>query len=170
MKLPKPVFLLEEYGVYGFNLGSAWLLGMPYPPEARDFWTKMEAAGVDSVVCLTDDEAAYNPGPLKVLSAAGLSESSGSFTKEEGEAEALRYTDIARRMAQAIQAGQSVAAHCKGGTGRTGTIIGATLLEMGYPLLDVLQGLEEANALRNRGDHGWPESAWQMTLLESFSS
>jgi hypothetical protein len=175
MKLGKPEYILERYGVYGFELeNGARILGMPYPSEELDYWESMKDVGIDAVICLTEDKPMYGSSPLQILASCALSDKSGSFydneqKQEEAGEEARRYRDLARQTAEALREGKSVAAHCKGGTGRTGTLIGAALLELGFSLESVLTALEQANSLRRRGDHGWPESPWQMDFLKTYS-
>lgn len=174
MELKKPEYILERYGVYGFELANgARILGMPYPSAELDYWESMKDVGIDAVICLTEDKPMYGSSPLQILASCALSDKSGGFydngqTREEGREEALRYRDLARKAAEALREGKSVAAHCQGGTGRTGTLIGAALLELGLPLDSVLAALEQANSLRKRGDHGWPESPWQMDFLRNY--
>ncbi|MCX6100910.1 MAG: tyrosine-protein phosphatase [Candidatus Bipolaricaulota bacterium] len=65
----------------------------------------------------------------------------------------------------ALRRGDGVVVHCAGGTGRTGTVIGATLVALGIPAEDAVAHLQSVNKLRGRS---WPESPWQQELLHRF--
>ena len=67
-----------------------------------------------------------------------------------------------------IKRGEAVVIHCQGGTGRTGTILGATLRQLGYGWKPVHEAMMEVNQLRGRHGRGWPESSWQESLVRDW--
>ena len=54
----------------------------------------------------------------------------------------------------------------RGGTGRTGTVIGCVLRVLGRPAPQVICYLDDLN--KARGKLGWPEAKWQAELVERF--
>ena len=166
--LPRPAIYLKDHKVYGFKLGNQYLLGMPHPGEDMSLWSDLQALGVDFILCLTDDKALYDPSPLKLLDSAALSDKSGSLGASDLEKEENLYRRLVSETVGKMKKGASVVSHCQGGTGRTGTIMAAVLIELGYPLDQVLDSFDEINILRRRGDHGWPESSWQKELILNY--
>jgi protein-tyrosine phosphatase len=63
----------------------------------------------------------------------------------------------------ALSRGEGVVVHCAGGTGRTGTVIGATLAVLGVPVSEAIRHLQLVHEARGRS---WPESSWQQDVLE----
>ena len=53
-----------------------------------------------------------------------------------------------------------------GGRGRTGTVIGATLVRLGHDPETVVAHLNRLAVARGR--RGWPESPWQAEVLHSL--
>jgi hypothetical protein len=53
--------------------------------------------------------------------------------------------------------------HSAGGTGRTGCILGCTLVSLGYAPSDVIAYLDDLH--RTRGQ-SWPESPWQAEVVQ----
>jgi protein-tyrosine phosphatase len=64
---------------------------------------------------------------------------------------------------QKLDAGEGVIVHCAGGTGRTGTVLGAVLKRQGVPDADVLDFLKRVNQLRGKN---WPEAEWQWQVVQ----
>lgn len=77
--------------------------------------------------------------------------------------EALVVTEAASAVQSLLAQGHGVLVHCLGGTGRTGTVIGAVLVADGHPVADVAEWLDQVH--RRRGKPGWPESPWQREAL-----
>lgn len=65
-----------------------------------------------------------------------------------------------------LRASNGVAVHCHGGTGRTGTVIGAVLVRLGHDPEEVCDWLHQVHVARGRD--GWPESDWQQSVLRGF--
>ncbi len=58
--------------------------------------------------------------------------------------------------------------HCHGGTGRTGTVLGCVLRELGVQAAEVIDFLDRVH--KARGKPGWPESSWQRELVEHWKT
>jgi len=54
-----------------------------------------------------------------------------------------------------IDAGKGIVVHCMGGIGRTGTVLGCVLRELGFRAEEIVVYLDRINRLR--GVKGWPE-------------
>ncbi len=65
-----------------------------------------------------------------------------------------------------IDAGEGVVVHCMGGIGRTGTVIGCVLRDLGFSADEVVGYLDRIN--RSRGLRGWPEPAWQAEMVWKY--
>lgn len=72
-------------------------------------------------------------------------------------------TAAASTVRDLLDAGEGVLVHCLGGTGRTGTVIGAVLRSYGMPVDEITLWLDSVHKLR--GQQGWPESPWQSQAL-----
>ena len=65
-----------------------------------------------------------------------------------------------------LNLGEGVVVHCVGGRGRTGTVLGCVLRELGYGeklVLDYLNSLH-----KQRGKTGWPEAPWQGEIVQKW--
>jgi len=67
---------------------------------------------------------------------------------------------------EALAHGEGVVVHCAGGRGRTGTVLGATLVSLGFAPAEVVAHLDLVH--KARGTSGWPESPWQSAILQRF--
>jgi protein-tyrosine phosphatase len=56
--------------------------------------------------------------------------------------------------------------HCVGGRGRTGTVLGCVLRELGHSPGEVVDFLDRVH--KARGKAGWPESPWQGQLVRDW--
>jgi protein-tyrosine phosphatase len=83
-------------------------------------------------------------------------------------AERAELAAAAGQVARLVVDGVGVAVHCRAGIGRTGTVIGAVLVSLGYPSADVAAWLDAVQ--RARGCPGWPESPWQLDSLDILNS
>jgi protein-tyrosine phosphatase len=123
--------------------GSYWveserLLAGPYPDGAGDI-ALLRAAGVDLFIDLTrEDErwvAYWSDLP------DGAHRRFGCWDFAAPSEEAMRR--ILAQLDQALRLGQTVSVHCKGGRGRTGTVIGCYLVEQGMTGFDALARLRD---------------------------
>jgi hypothetical protein len=142
------------------------LAGMPFP--RRPSWKAVAAAGFESVVCLTDDTAPYDPSPLSVLRAVEFEDLVGGHPPANPRREAERLREVVQAVVEELLAGRGVVVHCAGGTGRTGTVIACTLAALGVPEPETLTYMSTVNSARGKSD-GWPESAWQQAQVASFA-
>jgi len=144
------------------------LAGMAYPSGTP--WVDLQAAGIGSVVCLTHSSPVYNPSPLRVLFAGAFRDLVGGVRPVNPEREADLLLQVVDKVCTELIAGRGVVVHCRGGTGRTGTVIACTLRAMGLPKDAVLQYMNTINQSRTdyRGWEGWPESPWQQQQVDQF--
>jgi protein-tyrosine phosphatase len=81
----------------------------------------------------------------------------------EPEREAARIQAAATAALDKLSAGEGVIVHCYGGRGRTGTVLGGILRQMGYAGVDICDYFDRLH--KARGKTGWPEAAWQGELI-----
>ncbi|MCX6093073.1 MAG: tyrosine-protein phosphatase [Candidatus Bipolaricaulota bacterium] len=160
-KMPAVPGLAVPNDVYWLLKGPAPLLGMARPTPATP-WNALWKLGVRRVACLTDDAPAYDPSPLSFACAVELQDLYGGIVPTKPADEEARVEIAVSSVLAALRRGDGVVVHCAGGTGRTGTVIGATLVVLGVPAADVIAHLQAVNKLRGRS---WPESPWQQELL-----
>jgi protein-tyrosine phosphatase len=67
---------------------------------------------------------------------------------------------------QSLRARRGVVVHCWGGRGRTGTVLGCALRELGHDGEAVVAYLNRVHVAR--GEEGWPESSWQGDLVRRW--
>jgi hypothetical protein len=132
------------------------LAGMAYP--SRVDWNALYDEGLRHVVCLTHDEAPYDPAPLTVTAIA-LQDLYTGVTPDDPAAELDRIARAATVVVDSLAAGDGVAVHCRGGRGRAGTVLGSALVMLGHDADTVVAYLDRIHTIRGKG--GWPESAWQ---------
>ncbi len=142
------------------------LAGMGYP--ARVDWTQLFDEGLRHGVCLTHDGTPpYDPRPLRVTAIA-LEDLWNSPAPKDPRGERMRVLAAAEAVTASIRAGEGVVVHCRGGRGRTGTVLGAALVRLGHDPELVVAYLDRLHA--QRGKIGWPESPWQAALVRSATS
>jgi len=141
------------------------LAGMRYP--RIDFpWANIYTAGFRHVVSL--HPGPYNPEPLTILFNERLEDLiSGGPPANEVE-EIAKIKRAVTVTATAWKSGQGVVVHCIGGRGRSGTVIGCVLREIGFKTNEVVTFLDQLH--RTRGRPGWPESPWQLKLVEVWGT
>ncbi len=149
--------------VYFALTDPAPLAGMAYPTRPAA-WGELYRLGVRHLICLTADSLPYDPTPLHALLATRLEDLVGGHPPEDPAAERRKIVHAAAVAARAAARAEGVVIHCAGGTGRTGTVLGCALRMLGYPSVDVVRWLDRVN--RDRGKDGWPEAAWQASVVE----
>jgi protein-tyrosine phosphatase len=160
-RMPQIAGLAVPSDAYWILRGPGPLLGMARPTSATP-WKALQQLGVRRVVCLTDDVPAYDPSPLAFACAVKLQDLDGGIAPIDAAREEAGIERAVSSVLEALRRGEGVVVHCAGGTGRTGTVIGATLCALGIPAFDVIAHLQAVNKLRGRS---WPESPWQEDLL-----
>jgi protein-tyrosine phosphatase len=141
------------------------LAGMSYP-GTRTPWEKIGDAGFSNVVCLCDSKVSYNPYPLKVLFSAELEDLYHGYDPEDPETEERLIRQASNAIRRKMDAGEGIVVHCVGGIGRTGTVLGCVLRDLGFSGDEVLNYLDEINKLRGFG--GWPETEWQGEMVQKY--
>ena len=139
------------------------LAGMKYPRTGFP-WSNLKAAGFSRVVSL--HPGSYDPAPLTIIFAEHLQDlvSGGPPGDEANENERIR-----KAVASAVDAWRSeqgVVVHCVGGRGRSGTVLGCVLRELGFSAGEAIGFLDRVH--KARGKPGWPESPWQSALVEGW--
>jgi protein-tyrosine phosphatase len=140
------------------------LAGMAYP--SRVDWNALYDEGLRHVVCLTHDEAPYDPAPL-TITAISLQDLYVATAPDDPGSERELVLRAARVVVDHITAGDGVAVHCRGGRGRAGTVLGCALVLLGHDTETVVQYLDRIHTIRGKG--GWPESAWQAEAVRSIA-
>ncbi len=118
-------------------------------------WRAIHDGGVSDLVSLRP--CSFDPGPLTKVFADQLEDlvSGGPPRKPEREVSLIRAA-VGATM-ESLQAGRGVVVHCRGDRGRTGTVLGCVLRELGDDG-DAVVGYLNAVDLK-RGKEGWPESS-----------
>ena len=141
------------------------LAGMKYP--RRGFpWSEAAKAGFTRLVALHPGE--YDPAPLTLLSSEKLEDLIHGGLPRSPAREREKIGAIVRSVVAALQAGDGVIVHCVGGRGRTGTVLGCVLREVGYGPGEVIDFLDRVH--KARGTAGWPESPWQGEQVRGWRS
>lgn len=143
----------------------ALLAGMRYP--RRSFpWNELAGAGIRHVVSLHPGD--FSCRPLSIAFAERLDDLVFGGPPEDEARELILVRRAADVTLAKLRAGEGVVVHCVGGRGRTGTVIGCVLRELGWEPGEVVRYLDETN--RSRGNPGWPESAWQARVVKQWSA
>jgi hypothetical protein len=156
--------------IAGVNCTSElyWVLKSPAPlagmrhPRPDFPWRNLSAAGFGGVVALAP--GSYDPSPLKLLFSQRLEDLCHGLNPRNPNKEERLITEAVEITLSSLRSGQGVVVHCVGGRGRTGTVLGAVLLRLGYKFPEVLGYLNRIH--KARGKPGWPESPWQSAFIE----
>lgn len=140
------------------------LAGMIFPRGAAFPWSSLETAGFSAVVSL--HPGSYDPSPLRSVFAERLQDLvSGGPPTSEGNEKARIKSAVTATVA-AWRSGRGVVVHCVGGRGRTGTVLGCVLRELGFSEAETISFLDRVH--KARGKPGWPESPWQSQLVRGW--
>jgi protein-tyrosine phosphatase len=150
---------------YTVALDPAPIAGMPWPSRSTP-WSELGALSFCHVICLADSKPSYPLCHLQMVHATELEDlaaggSPSNPTREEGLIRRAVRIAVGK-----IRLHQGIVIHCAGGTGRTGTVIGCVLRELGCDAPRVLAYLDALN--KERGRPGWPEAPWQGELVVRF--
>lgn len=149
-----------------------WILDRPVPllgmvrPTPLTPWPALFALGVRRVACLTDNAPPYDPAPLSFACAIELEDLFHRMAPAHPTDEIDKIRVAVLSILSALRRGEGVVVHCAGGTGRTGTVIGATLAMLGVPISETIRHLQCVQEARGRS---WPESPWQEEFLRRES-
>lgn len=143
------------------------LAGMQWPRRAgKECWKALFAAGFRWVLCLSSERprSGYDPVPLEILQAVELTDLDECEAPAEPEREEALIRSLASAIVHRLKAGEGVVVHCAGGRGRTGTVLGVVLRNLGLAGSEVVGFLDKVH--RRRGTHGWPEAHWQREVVQ----
>jgi hypothetical protein len=140
------------------------LAGMKYPRSSFP-WSNLNAAGFTQVVSL--HPGPYDPKPLEIAFSEHLEDlvSGGPPSNEANERRRIKRAVTATL--STWRSGAGVIVHCVGGRGRSGTVLGCVLRELGVAGAQVIAFLGRVH--KARGKYGWPESDWQASLVERWT-
>lgn len=164
--MPKIEGLQVPKDLYTVVTEPARLAGMRRPSPVSP-WAKIKEAGFLHVVCLLESDPTYDPAPLSIVHAVKLDDLVGGKIPENPEREAALIREAVNAGTSRLEASEGVVVHCWGGTGRTGTVLGCILRNLGYDAEEVVTYLGQLNRT-GRSPSKWPESMWQEDLVRSF--
>lgn len=139
------------------------LAGMRYP-SAQFPWSTVAAAGFQRVVSL--EPGSYDPSPLSILFAKRLEDLYHGRPPTDPDRQRHLIRDAVAGVVGALRSGEGVVVHCEGGRGRSGTVIGCALRELGWGGSAVINYLDRLH--RARATDGWPEAPWQAKLVRDY--
>ncbi|XUX00751.1 MAG: tyrosine-type recombinase/integrase [Dehalogenimonas sp.] len=153
MPLPHSFFQVLE--------DPAKLAGMADPTHSTLSWASLFDLGFGYVVCLNNEKPKYDPKPLVLLMSVKLEDLCGGGKPTRLVSEKRKYLDVADAITKVLQANvthpKGVIVHCTGGVGRTGTVIGLVLANLGFNVSEIKNLLHP---------QGWPEgSKWQEGIV-----
>jgi hypothetical protein len=140
--------------------------GMPYPNLVTPPWRALSRIGFRWVVCLADEEPCYDPHPLELAFCCALEDLAGEREPSQPSREIGLIRDAVNAVIWRLTPRHGVILHCMGGRGRTGTVLGCVLRDLGVPAAEVIAYLD--NLHKARGREGWPESPWQQQVVEGW--
>lgn len=140
------------------------LAGMKYPRTSFP-WSALKAAGFDQVVAL--HSGSYDPAPLKVAFSEHLEDLFGGGPPGNQTEEKQRIKRAVSATLTALRSGHGTVVHCVGGRGRSGTVLGCVLRELGFGSVEAITFLDRVH--KARGKPGWPESPWQSALVQKWT-
>ena len=157
---------MQFYTVLQF---PAPLAGMCHPNHIGSvtFMQLLAFHGFPHIICLTDENPGYSVGTLNRLGATQLEDLYGGLRPKDDQVERGKILEMSHLAVNRLQCGQGVVVHCGAGIGRTGTVLGAILIELGNDPARVVDELTQFN--RARGSR-WPKSQWQKELLLSLKA
>ncbi len=149
-----------------------WVLREPAPlagmklPSAAWPWSELHAGGFVDLVSL--HPSPYDPAPLQKIFGEHLEDLVGGGPPRDPERETKLVREAVDVTMQSLRSGRGVVVHCWGGRGRTGTVLGCVLRELGYEPDEVIDSLNQIHI--ERGTPGWPESRWQEHVVRHWSA
>jgi len=160
--------------VHGYWVVRGRLLATEYPgaKDEEKALRKLQVlrdAGVNSFVDLTEEEEPTRGGATMVPY-DGLLGPDVNYRRfaipDTSVIDDAGYDEILDYMSSELEAGRVVSCHCWGGKGRTGTVVGAWLIDNeghGYPaVIDRMQALRRGTS---KADHPVPDTEEQCNVL-----
>ena len=147
-----------------------WVLQDPVPlagmclPETNWPWQSICDCGFTNLVSL--HPMGYDPTPLTSIHDQPLEDLINGDSPKDTVLEIRRIRSATRTILKSLSDSQGVVVHCWGGRGRTGTVLGCVLRELGYEGQRVVKFLDEIQ--RVRGREGWPEAIWQSEIVRKW--
>jgi protein-tyrosine phosphatase len=160
--------------VHGYWVVRGRLLATEYPgakdeEKARDKLRVLLDAGVNSFVDLTEADE-MTRGGATMVPYNGLLGSDVAYKRFEIPDTSViadsGYDGILDYIRAELDAGRVVLTHCWGGKGRTGTVVGAWLIDnegLGYP--QVIDRMQELRRGSSKADHPVPDTDEQCAVL-----
>lgn len=142
---------------------------MSRPPGGQwlaDDLGALRETGVDKLVCALTEHDMERLGLLhepETAAAVGLDYVSFPIT-DLGVPDATDLIRLSQTLASEVKGGRFVVAHCFGGVGRSGLIVGATLIQLGASAEQAVELISTARGTRA------PETEGQHALLASLQS
>ena len=105
--------------------------------------------GVDRLVCLLGAEELAGLGIATLLAEAealGLATENLPIVDDDLPNSLEAFTALVDRILAATAAGETVVVHCRGGTGRTGTVVAACLVRLGYSAEDAIATVQQVRS------------------------
>lgn len=140
------------------------LAGMGYPAPSFP-WSNLHAAGFGQIVSL--HPGPYDASPLTKIFSEHLEDLVRGGPPQDGTQEGEKIRRAVEATVCALPSGRGVVVHCFGGRGRTGTVVGCCLRELGFGADEVIEYLDRLH--KARGKPGWPESPWQSSLVRDWN-
>lgn len=164
-EMPKVSGIKMPWDLYiVFNEPSP-LAGMSYPRSITP-WKNLEKAGFTGVVCLCESKPDYDPSPLRMLYAMELQDLCSGGLPVNPDREEKMVREAVKAVMKGLNDGEGIIVHCIGGIGRTGTVIGCVLRELGVSADMAIDYLDQVNMERCVGN--WSESKWQADMVRKY--
>ena len=147
-----------------------WVLQDPIPlagmclPETNWPWQSIHNWGFKNLASLHPME--HDPNPLTGIYSLPLEDLVSGNPPKNPLLEISKIRSATSTILQSLSDCKGVVVHCWGGRGRTGTVLGCVLRELGYEGETVVKYLDEIQ--RVRGRKGWPEAVWQSEIVRKW--
>ncbi len=138
-------------------------------PKQTDPWMNICKLGFTSLVSLEPNS--FDLAPLRVVFRERLQDLANGRDPLYPDAEKGKIERAVKIGVKELLTGEGVLIHCIGGRGRTGTVIGCILRELGYPATEIINYLDRINKARSKFQWhkpGWPESTWQSQIVRDW--
>jgi hypothetical protein len=153
----------QPYMIFNDNEWRLLGMGLPLPWES---FAGLSQFGINRLfnLCQPPDRVWYKTELL--CAAIELDDLHEGGSPENPELEMANYLALAQQILRYREAGTSVAVHCAGGRGRTGTLLGVVAVLLGHRPQEVVNWLHHLHLMRT--GKPWPESQWQSDFVASL--